>query len=230
MEQKQVVHKLKRHTLVYLNAKSTAGFWENCSSCFPSVSSVESARKDFPNLPFIVCRERETDKYIPLGMSFPVIQDNMRTRAGGYILTDDLVTLKTVTPIEAIAALLKKKSSRSNLALELLKAARVCGVELGLYGSSALSAVTGLPYMHIGSDLDMVIYPQKNVNLNKFEMLSSLLQKQYGIHADFEIETGDGYYAKFQELQRGNNTILLKGGKKPLLEDRKKILNRVERL
>lgn len=95
--------------------------------------------------------------------------------------------------------------------------AKQAGIGLGVFGSTAMATVTGLPYLHDASDLDLVLTPEPGARLGALGEALSLFEIKYRIHVDAEVALGEGYYGKLKELLSGSQTILAKGGEKPVL-------------
>lgn len=92
----------------------------------------------------------------------------------------------------------------------VFSAAEDCGVECGLYGSTALEWVTGRPYRHAGSDFDLYVRQQPGGDARAFGCELARLEGDCGIRFDVELEM-DGYGVKLKELFAPGRTVLGKG-------------------
>ena len=72
---------------------------------------------------------------------------------------------KAVSAVQAAEMCAEGSLPFSRLVAQLLRQAPRYGAAAGLFGSAALEAVTGLPYCHAGSDLDVLLLPREGVDL-----------------------------------------------------------------
>ena len=100
---------------------------------------------------------------------------------------------------------------------QLRYAAESRQLHFGLFGSAALEAVTGLPYLHDRSDIDAILGPGSESAIHAFwdELLA--VEQTTGVRADVELMFSPGKYIKLRELMSGGSTVLVKGQSEPQL-------------
>lgn len=207
---------LKRHTLLYLTESEMDFVWAHQQSAFPGLGQLQSKRRIFTGLPVIVRRERNLGSMLPVGISFPMWENGVRWRMASFVPRDRPYT-RRVTPEQAAERCRNSDTVYGAFVREAMDAALKHSIILGLFGSVALSVITGLPYLHKRSDLDFVLTTQYGADLNGFAHSLDALEQKYGLHVDAEVALGDGYYGKLRELLYAQETILAKGDERPQL-------------
>jgi len=141
---------LCRHQLVRLNqagwAAVHANVWDDTArDCLAHWSAQ--------HLPLVVTRQRAglTDEQIALGLPAPLQWQRRRlalhVALGGVRYFDEFPGAAAVTSLLPAAA--------RNAWLNLLTALAAVGAAPRVYGSFGWQRITGLPYLHAGSDLDL---------------------------------------------------------------------------
>ena len=90
-------------------------------------------------------------------------------------------------------------------------------LRLGLFGATALCAVTGYNYLHEGSDIDLLLDTAPREAICEFAKLASELEKSSNVRCDIEFKFAPWQYLKLKELLSDQNTVLVKGGEVPEL-------------
>lgn len=206
---------IQRHTLLFLSRSGMQYAWAYQNAAYPSRKALEPHRDLLNIIPVIARRTCEAKGLVPIGVSFPIRENGVRWKMGSCVSGNEVT--KAVTPEEAAFQCADANLVSSAMLKELLPLAQQAGIGLGVFGSTAMAAVTGLPYLHDASDLDLVLTPEPGARLGAFGETLSLLEVKYHIHADAEVALGEGYYGKLKELLSGSQTILAKGGEKPIL-------------
>lgn len=163
-----------------------------------------------PVVPGIVCRQPELkgDVWI-CGFSHWVVKDGSRHRMLADFRPENVE--KAWSPFELCSGERQEALCRQYPKLRaVFSAAENCGVELGLYGSSALEWVTGRPYRHENSDFDLYARMREDGDVRQFGSSLACLEKQLEIRLDVELEAG-GYGIKLKELTAPGRTVIGKG-------------------
>lgn len=173
-------------------------------------------------VPGIVRREEFSPRegYIPVGFVSWRSSESGRLRVPSFALPEEIAS--AVSP-EQVAAMARDKHGdvpgrTPALAAfsALLHAWRDAFGDLGVWGSAAMEIVTGYPYTHQWSDLDIRIAPGVGM---KRESLTACLaviithEQRYGIRIDAEVRLPDAYGISLKELLNGGATVLAKGQK-----------------
>jgi len=93
----------------------------------------------------------------------------------------------------------------------VLRIARRHGIKAGLFGSAAMAAATGLPYVNESSDLDIFIEAKAYGDISNFYEEITNEPMLQAVRPDIELDIGHGYAVKLAELFTGQETILAKG-------------------
>ncbi|MCI8870866.1 MAG: malonate decarboxylase holo-[acyl-carrier-protein] synthase [Lawsonibacter sp.] len=183
---------------------------------------------DFPGVPAICTgRTREgAPELLRVGFSFPRRKNGVRCRLAGWVPLRTVVW--TVTPWEAAWGGKPLTGAFGTCFRRLQRAAQTAGVPFGLFGSSALARATGLPYLHPGSDLDILLGAAPPAALERFARAAEEIQRASGVRVDGEVRIDSGRYLKFRELFLGQDTVLVKGGPQPQLLSRREALRALE--
>lgn len=215
MEQTNLKDTIQRHTLLFLTCGGIQYAWAYQYAAYPSRKALEPHRDLLNIIPVIARRTCDARGFVPIGVSFPVRKDGVRWKMGSCVSGNEVA--KVITSEEAALRCADADLVSSAMLKELLPMAKQAGIGLGVFGSTAMAAVTGLPYLHDASDLDLVLTPEPGARLGALGEALSLFEIKYRIHVDAEVALGEGYYGKLKELLSGSQTILAKGGEKPVL-------------
>lgn len=212
----------QRHTLLYLSRSGREFLWQNRESAYPDFTSWEAVWRQFRSVPVITRRWVAPGALIPVGISLPVRQGGGRWRMASQVPFHEVV--ETISAIEAAEMCVERRLAFGGLVEELICQVPRYGAVVGVFGSAALEAVTGLPYCHANSDLDVILLPQKGVDLLALGKLFRCLEEKWGFHIDGEIAIDQNKYGKLSELLSGSDTILVKGGLTPVLCSTRSVL------
>ena len=204
-----------RHTLLYLSRSGKELLWLHREAAYPDPAAWEAVWERFRNIPVITRRRAAPEELIPVGVSLPIRRDGGRWRMASQVPLDRVT--KAISAVQAAEICAEGSLPFSRPVAELLRQAPRYGAVAGLFGSAALEAVTGLPYCHTGSDLDVLLLPREDADLPALSELLRRLEEKWSLHIDAEVALGSGRYGKLAELLSGSGTILVKGGSAPVL-------------
>lgn len=213
---------LHRHDMVFLTPSGQECAWRNRDNI---EFGEERYRALFYSLPGI-CRSPSPclpETMAALGFSLPLRRDGSRMRVSSCVPKAEIV--KVISPWD-IVPLASGLPGPVGLALpELMEAAEQTTIHLGIFGSAALQAVTGCPYLHERSDLDVVITPASEQQLYAFYGKLMDISQKYSLKIDVELMVDESCYVKLHELIQGAKSVLAKGSTVPKLIPRQKILD-----
>lgn len=205
----------ERHTMLFLSKAGEECLWLHKESIYPDPAAWTAVWDRFCGIPVITRRRAAPGELIPVGMSLPIRQDGRRWRMASQVSLEGVV--KTVSAVQAAERCAEGALPFSPLIAEVIQQAPRSGFAVGLFGSAALEAVTGLPYCHANSDLDVLLLPQEDADLTALSGLLRRLEEKWGLRIDAEVALGGERYGKLAELLSGSGTILVKGGSAPVL-------------
>lgn len=204
-----------RHTLLYLSRSSEELLWLHREAVFPDPATWEAVWERFRGIPVITRRRAAPGELIPVGVSLPIRRDGGRWRMASQV------------PLDGVTKAGFRRTGGGNVRRRLFAlqrpgdAAAPSGASVwgcgGLVRLRRPEAVTGLPYCHSGSDLDVLLLPQEDADLPALGGLLRRLEEKWSLRIDAEVALGSGRYGKLAELLSGSGTILVKGGSAPVL-------------
>lgn len=211
MEQAAVTAPYKRHDLLCLHPSGQQALAAQCpwdlgghGQCMEHIPAIYKAQTGTcPN------------GMIEVGISLPFRPKGNRLRFLAQILPQEVQ--RVISPQQAAASGPSLPWEFGRLAGELLDWAASKRAELGLFGSAALQAVTGLEYLHPDSDLDVIIRTADPDTLKRFYDLLCRAQQDYGRNVDAEVQLAHNRSVKLKELMAGSHSLLVKGGSVPVL-------------
>ena len=212
----------KRHTLLKLTNTGTGLVWANREALYPGEVAWADMWPRFYGLPVITRRQVLPGEAIPVGLSLPIRQDGGRYRLASCVPASEVES--AVSPTQAAELCAGRTLPVSGLVAELLCDAPSLGVSVGIFGSAALEAVTGLPYRHAGSDLDVLLIPRDVPDMPALAGLLQRLEENYQLSIDAELALGEKQYVKLKELCTDSRTVLVKGGQTPVLCSSRSVL------
>lgn len=210
----------QRHDLLFLSAKGRELARQNGE---PGPEWVERCWTEYPTVPAICTGRTAADdpNLLRVGFSYPLRKNGVRCRLAAYLPVQTIT--RTVTPWEAARSGRPLKGPFEDCFHRLRTAARNAGIPFGLFGSSALARVTGLPYLYKDSDLDILLGAAPPGLLEPFVRTLDDVQRDTGIRIDGELRIDHRQFVKFRELFQDRKTVLVKGGPEPQLLSRRAI-------
>lgn len=142
--------RLRRHQLAYLTA---AGWRHVLGRPWHKEAAVQLALWEQRNLPLVVTRQSAACKDGEIALGWPAPLACGRMRMALQVEASCVAWLDEFPRARAVLALLPR-GTRTPV-LSLVDALGVLGVQPRVYGSYGWQLVTGLDYVHAGSDLDL---------------------------------------------------------------------------
>lgn len=177
-------------------------------------------------IPGIVCRPtvaRGTDDG-QLGFALPIRIGAQRVRSAIGVRRDQIASF--ASPWEVMEQVARKSGGAGGLRM-VREIGLGAGVDVGLIGSHALAAMTGLAYVRPGSDVDIVVRSNDPVALLAFHNAMRRNSGETGIVYDIEIEIQDRFGIKMNELFSPSKALVVKTIDGVSLEDRAVVLRRL---
>lgn len=147
-------------------------------------------------LPLVVCRQRAETPADQVCLGLPAPQQWSRRRLA---LTVDWSAISDCGVFPALLQVVQANQWGQGT-LELSRALALHGVPTQVYGSHGWQSLTGLPYLHAASDLDL------SLNVSDFEAASQVAQllqaSQLPMRLDGEIVFSGGQAIAWRELQK----------------------------
>ncbi|WP_255701281.1 malonate decarboxylase holo-[acyl-carrier-protein] synthase [Afifella sp. H1R] len=161
-------------------------------------------------IPGIVCRPTRacTDEQGQLGFSFPLRIGEERVRSSVLVEPEQVASfLSPYEVMERAALRFPPPHAALRVALSL---ARRFEIRLGLIGSAALAAMTGLPYVRPQSDLDLLIDADHGGDFQAFHASLAAISREIGVKVDVELEFNRSIGVKISEYISGREVLLAK--------------------
>jgi len=161
------------------------------------------------NIPAIVTRQESLSvEFVQVGFSSYHFHEGGRAKFRAIVPRTGIT--EQLSPFDVIGYIGRLSSRVVRDTLYALRSlAEEMNLDLGLYGSVALEIMTGLPYLHIDSDIDILVRPRDDVGLcpfyeavNRFSLVRRI---------DIEALCKDGAGVKLAELCTSQKTVLCKG-------------------
>jgi len=161
-------------------------------------------------LPGIVCRPTQpvTDSQVQLGLSFPFREDGVRVRAAVVVERADIAAF--TDPYRVAARVEGLSGAIGDAVRALIARGAALDIAVGVIGSAALEAVTGLPYAEAVSDIDLVIKDGDPDRYRRFAADAAELARAFGFAVDVEVALSDGGGIKLTELLSASRSLLVK--------------------
>jgi len=201
------VNDIKRHDLLRLSDEGRAFAYKEALLRNAGVSGALLHELIIEEkAPAIVKRQSvKSNEFIETGFSSWRIIDGRRFRAES--LTPACFIEEVITPFQLTGRILFKEEKTG----AVLRIAEESGVIAGFFGSFALAAATGRAYVNETSDLDVVIQTGARESILDFCERITREPALKDIRLDIELDIGDGYFVKLEEMFSGQATILAKG-------------------
>lgn len=217
----------KRHTLIWLTEKGryyAAGHilthsWETFDT---QPHGTDKWKKNLilnPLIPGTICRQPSVSEdgspilqpnFFLAGFSHWKYEKGIRRRFAASFETS--AVQRSCSPFDLCKPDYRDRLCSAYPQLEaIFSIADRCGIELGLFGSTALEWATGYPYRNQNSDIDLYIRQTKNADIYRFGESLARLEDRCPSRLDVEAEVADGYGVKLKELLSPSKTVLAKG-------------------
>ncbi|HNV94606.1 MAG: phosphoribosyl-dephospho-CoA transferase [Candidatus Methanofastidiosum methylothiophilum] len=151
-----------------------------------------------------------------IGFVHPYTKDGRRLRFAASVPGNKII--KLITPYEITKYNFEERTPTLKALSQIINE-----YDLGVWGSTSLEIITGLPYTHEKSDLDLIVkdFDQKEL----IELLSTCneVELSHGIKIDVEIHLRSGYGINLKEYASESDTLLGKGLRDVVLIDRETV-------
>jgi phosphoribosyl-dephospho-CoA transferase len=131
------------------------------------------------------CGEIQTDK-ISVGLAIPPAQGKRRIALS--VAAHDIA--RYTLPLRLADTIAHAPAEWQPALAELDDAAMDIGLELHVFGSLAWQALSGLPYLTLQSDIDLLWHPQSHAQLQQGIALLARWEQDHGLRADGEVLFG----------------------------------------
>ena len=213
---------MERHDLLVLTGYGREYAW---TSRKQPRQSDRTLWQKYAGVPAIFTGQAEGE-LLHIGFSLPLRNGPARYRIGSSV---PIVGVERVLSVWDIPNHTSLSGNLGSVLDSLLDEGVRCGLNLGLFGAAALHMVTGLPYLHRASDLDLLVGLAPWGELEHFHAFLFETESCFGVRIDAELKIGTHQYIKFNELFQEQRTILVKGGLEPKLLSRQAIMEVIHR-
>jgi|GEM_PF-1537043 len=164
------------------------------------------------DLPGIVCRPTGPcpEGGGQLGFAFPFRKGEERVRAAVPVSRDQIS--RFTSPWEVMDQAAGMACPPHPALPEIRDLGRELGVRTGLIGSAALQAMTGLPYLRPGSDIDLVIRGEGReiAVLDRFRKGVHGISLRHATKIDVEVEFQEKYGIKIDDILSSIQSVIVK--------------------
>ncbi|PWC36587.1 malonate decarboxylase holo-[acyl-carrier-protein] synthase [Azospirillum sp. TSO35-2] len=181
-------------------------------------------------VPGIVCTPKAAlpAGRIQIGVSFPFREDGVRVRSAVALPCGGVG--KVHTPWDVAGRIGAGAFPAAEELLELVELGRAHGIAVGLFGSAALQALTGLPYMEPRSDIDAVVVARSAAGLRSFHAALADFAGRHNRSCDVEVAVPGGLGIKLTELVSDVAAVVGRGMNGVRLVDRRRVLDEIDTL
>ena len=197
---------IKRHTLAHVSEKGRCRIvneWPDAPFHGPNRATVAEILLHTGGRPIPGVARREEfaprEGMLPVGFSSPNAGIEGRIRIPAFVWPEEVE--KLTTPYELLHDWTFEQRTPALRALaDMREEALQTGVSLGVWGSAAMELVTGLPFTHEDSDLDLLIRPVPLDALCSFYQAMLLIEERRRIRMDAELDLFSGFGVSLKEL------------------------------
>ena len=199
---------LERHTRVW---PSAAGYASLASRCRDSTARAALDLWTAREWPLVVRRtdddELRSDETIAVGLALPPSLGKQRLKF--RLMRDGIAMHAAPLTLDSVAGAVSNPKFQRTLTA-LARAAARKRMVLRLFGSAAWQAQTGLDYLHVDSDLDLLAEPSTSGELESAIALLERAQRDIAVRLDGEIvfPGGDAVaWREWRETKEGKRVI-----------------------
>lgn len=199
---------IKRHTLAHVSEKGRyriVNEWPDTPLHGPNRAVVAEilfcTGTESRLIPGVARREEVAPRegMLPVGFSSPNAGIEGRIRIPAFVWPEEIE--KLTTPYELLHdVMLEQRTPALRALADMRVEALQTGVSLGVWGSAAMELVTGLPFTHEDSDLDLLIRPVPLDALCSFYQAMLLIEERHRIRMDAELDLFSGFGVSLKEL------------------------------
>lgn len=212
---KAKIESIKRHDLLIISLAGRNQIRQTLAERLPATELylADILVTELDNHRTVPLIARRADEYagdkIPCGLVHPELVAGRRWRQACFVEAEQLERLLTPYQIWQLPIGIRNKALQT--LAELKSIAGNMHLTVGLLGSLALEAYTGLSYSNERSDIDLIIKAAAAEQIQEFLVRATELAARRQIKIDLEIELTNGYGVKAPELFMDTKTILAKG-------------------
>jgi phosphoribosyl-dephospho-CoA transferase len=197
------MNKISRHALVW---PTSAGWTRIHCDETDDEACAAYARWFTRDWPLVVRRpnahERCVATDIALGLPLPPAQGKRRLSI--RLAASDVARHSTPLALDHILHALPPEWQRA--VSSLLQDASASRVRFQVFGSVAWQAITGLAYVHGGSDLDLLCHPRYAIEIDAMLAVLERWERTHALRADGEIVFPDGAAVSWREWRNAPQT------------------------
>ncbi len=197
-----------RHNRVWLNASG----WQRACAAANKENLSELERWAANDWPLTV---RRSESMLPadslgLGLALPPdVQTSLKTRIPLTVNLNEITQHEPPLLLTAVASVMPPawKDACTDLTHDLIGAQ----LELRVYGSLALQAITGLPYLTATSDIDVLLYPRTHAQLRQGLHLLHIYAQRLPLDGEIVFPSGCAVaWKEWVEAVRGSHKVMVK--------------------
>jgi phosphoribosyl-dephospho-CoA transferase len=175
-------------------------------------------------IPGIIRRSAPCDgSGVGIGISFPLFEEGSRLRFATSVAAESIRAVQT--PCDIIDLPFDTRVKPLRVLSEIKQALPEWQGRIGVFGASALQSVTRLPYLHEGSDIDLIFNGGSPEALFEAHRVLQKVESLSGIRIDAEVTAGRKLGIKLCELFRNQKTVLAKTINSVEVLDRNEVLS-----
>ncbi|WP_434310294.1 malonate decarboxylase holo-[acyl-carrier-protein] synthase [Hominifimenecus sp. rT4P-3] len=211
----QALSKVNRHDFVYADLSGRLyAFGYSKGECpktwLPHLEELILERPAGSPVPAIVRRQEKPEEgNLQVGFSSWLFHQGSRFRVPTAL---PLTTVERVlTPYEILKMEARWPAALTSVLAEVRKQEERYQVAVGLTGAAAMELLTRKPYLHEGSDVDLIVDQKENGDLEGFFSACVFLSRQFDRPLDLELQLPDIGGVKLAEWLSDQKTVLVKG-------------------
>lgn len=211
----EAVREINRHDFVFVNGSGRLYAFGSCKEAcgeawIPHLEELILGRCGQWPIPAIVRRQDHPGKgMLQVGWSSWLWDSGSRFRIASAVPLGSVDTI--LSPYQVFERNERWPEAFRGLLGELRDLGENLGISLGLAGAAAMEALTGLPYLHRDSDLDLLLREKDGGNLQEFYAACTALSGRWGRKLDLELQLPGGRGVKLAEWLSDQRTVLVKG-------------------
>ena len=218
----------KRHDLVFFSRRAIDQIRQSAWGVQPDAPDEyweELFDKVGTRIPGIVRRQESMRRNaLDVGFSSPRRVNGVHYRVSATIPTGDIEQI--LTPFQVMErAAAGPKAANTAVITAVFRSAQEGGLSVGILGSHALQAVTGLPYVSVPSDFDLIVQGEESAMATYAKTVAEL-EQDLGFVSDTEarIPFGNGFLdVKLEELLSQSQCVLGKSISDVVLLERNRL-------
>lgn len=217
----------RRHDLVWLTESSCHEVAETMRRSTAAGTMQMATLFAMGEIPGIIRRSAPCDGFgIGIGISFPLFDDGSRLRFATSVAAESIRAVQT--PCDIIDLPFDTSVKPLRVLSEIKQALPEWQGRIGVFGASALQIVTRLPYLHEGSDIDLVLDGgTPDALLEAYRTLREY-ESSCGIRIDAEVIAARRLGIKLGELFSNQKTVLAKTINSVEILDRREVMGLLE--